>query len=87
MSHRQIIISVVLTILSLVAGYYLNVLANRESNKMFLKNLREELDIIDNHYERLIAQGKDLDPSTKKYLELKRDLLNARITSIEKMYQ
>lgn len=87
MNHRQIIISVILTILSLVAGYYLNVLANRESNKVFLKNLREELDIIDNHYERLLAQGKDLDPATKKYLELKRDLLNARIISIQKMYQ
>lgn len=87
MNNRQIIISVVLTILSLVAGYYLKVLSNRESNRVFLKNLREELDIIDDHHDRVSAETKNLDPETKKYLELKRDLLNAKIASIQKMYQ
>lgn len=87
MNNRQIIISVVLTIASLIIGYYLNVLANRESNKAFVQTLREELDIIDGHYERLLSQSKDLDPATIKYLQARREYLNTKIGSIQKMYQ
>lgn len=87
MNNRQIIISVILTVASLIIGYYLNVLANRESNKAFIQTLREELDIIDSHYERLLTQSKDLDPATIKYLQARREYLNTKIGSIQKMYQ
>lgn len=87
MNNRQIIISVIMTIASLIIGYYLNVLANRESNKAFVQTLREELDIIDGHYERLLTQSKDLDPATQKYLLARREYLNTKISSIQKMYQ
>lgn len=87
MSNRQIIISVILTIASLIIGYYLNVLANRESNKAFIQTLREELDIIDGHYERLLTQSKNIDPATQKYLEARREYLNTKIGTMQKMYQ
>lgn len=87
MNNRQIIISVILTIVSLVIGYYLNVLANRASNKEFLNTLREEMDIIDSHYERLLSQAGSVDAATQKYLQARREYLKTKLNSIEKMYQ
>jgi len=86
-SNKQILISVILTIVSLIIGYYLNVLANQRSNKMFLDTLREELDIIDGHYERLLTQSGNIDEATVKYLKARQEYLRNKVKSIESMYQ
>lgn len=87
MNNRQIIASVILTIISLIIGYYLNVLANRISNRQFLDTLRDELDIIDSHYERMLTQSNELDEPTKKYLIARQQYLKTKLSSIEKMYE
>lgn len=86
MNSKQIIVSVFLTIFSLVVGYYLNVLANRRANKVFIDILHAELDIIDSHYERLLVQSGNIDEPTKEYLKARREYLNTKIKSIERMH-
>lgn len=86
-SNKQILASIVLTIVSLIIGYYLNVLANRRSNEMFLQTLREELDIIDGHYERLLTQSGNIDDATVKYLKARQEYLKTKLKGIEAMYQ
>lgn len=86
-TNKQILASVILTIVSLIIGYYLNVLANRRSNEMFLNTLREELDIIDGHYERLLTQSNNIDDATVKYLKARRDYLQNKFKAVQQLYQ
>lgn len=87
MSNRAILISVFLTIISLAVGYYLNLYASRKNNRQFLETLREELDIIDDHYERVLTQNEgNLDEVTRKYLEARRQYMRDKLNSVEKVY-
>lgn len=78
--HRgTITLTVLLTIASVVAGYFLSIEANKRCNILFFDNLRAELDLVDGQYEKMITENQQLDEATKKYLQARRDYLNNRL--------
>lgn len=83
MSRSQIIFSVSLMIVSLAVGYYLSQQAQRNANRVFLKTLREELDVVEDHYERRLEQEGRIDENMRGYLTARRDYLTARLKTLE----
>lgn len=83
MSRSQIIFSISLMIVSLAVGYYLSQQAQRNANRVFLQTLREELDVVEDHYERRLEQEGRIDDAMRGYLTARRDYLTARLKTLE----
>lgn len=79
MNRTQIIFSILLTAVSLAVGYYLSQWAQRNANRIFLQTLREELDLVDEHYKT----DPNLDEATRIYLRARHDYLEARLKTLE----
>lgn len=64
-------------------GYYLSQQAQRNANRIFLQTLREELDVVEDHYERRLEQEGRLDDKMRGYLTARRDYLTAHLKTLE----
>lgn len=86
MNQKQVIFSIILTIVSLLIGYFLSYYASAKANEMLLKDLKEESDIIDKNYDELI-NNPNLDVYTRKYIEARHEYLKNKITTIKDLVQ
>lgn len=86
MTRQQVIFSVILTLVSLLIGYFLSYYASKKANDMLLQNLKEESDIIDKNYQTLLSDPQ-LDADTRKYIEARRDYLKNKITTVKDLVQ
>lgn len=85
MNGRQFWITVFLMVLSGVAGYYANILANRKNNELLVQMIKDQLGCVNDEIATGTTEGK-ISTDRLVYLSSRRSYLESQLSYYSKKF-